>query len=60
MQNATESIDSLDLRRLIEWLAQDIGDRHLEIDPTMRPRRVVVLDELGEHAPGLLHREVTS
>ena len=50
MHNSTESIDSLDLPRLIEWLAQDIGNRDLEIDPTVRPGRVVVLDELGEHA----------
>ena len=26
------------------------GALHLEIDPAMRSRRVVVLDELGEHA----------
>jgi hypothetical protein len=48
--NSAESIDSLDLHRVIEWLARDIGDRDLEIDPAVRPCCVVVLDELGEHA----------
>ena len=26
------------------------GDRHLEMDPTMKASRVVVLDELSEYA----------
>ena len=50
MQNAPESIDSLDLCRLIEWLVRAIGDRHLEIDSAVWTSGVVMLDELGEHA----------
>src|ERR1017187_10081907 len=49
-QNSAESVDSPDLNRAIERPVRDTGDRDLEIDPAMRSRRVVVLDELGEHA----------
>jgi hypothetical protein len=49
-QNSAESVDSLDIHRVIEWLARDIGDRDLEIDPAVRPCGVVVLDEFDEDA----------
>ena len=50
MEKSAESVDSLDPRRVVESPPRDIGDGHLEIDPTMRSRCVVVLDELFEDA----------
>ena len=50
MEKSAESVDSLDPRRVVESHPRDIGDGHLEIDPTMRSRCVVVLDELFEDA----------
>jgi hypothetical protein len=50
VQNSAESVDSPDLHRVIEWLARDMGDRDLEIDPAVRPCCVVMLGELFEHA----------
>ena len=50
MKKSAESVGSLDPRRVVESHPRDIGDGHLEIDPTMRSRCVVVLDELFEDA----------
>jgi hypothetical protein len=50
VKKSAESVGSLDPRRVVESHPRDIGDGHLEIDPTMRSRCVVVLDELFEDA----------
>src|ERR1019366_7184940 len=50
VQNSAESVDSLDLDRVIEWILRNVRDRDVEIDPALRPSCVVVLDELGENA----------
>src|ERR1039458_7804295 len=50
VEKSAESVDSADPRRVVESPPRDIGDGHLEIDPTMRSRCVVVLDELFEDA----------
>jgi hypothetical protein len=50
VQKTAELIDAQDPCRAVELLSREIGDGDLEIDPTVRPRGVVVLDELGENA----------
>ncbi len=48
MQKAAELIDPQRPCKVVELLPREIGDGDLEVDPTVRPRGVVVLDELGE------------
>lgn len=45
VQKAAELIDALDLCRVVELLFREIGDGDLEVDSTVGPRGVVVLDE---------------
>jgi len=50
VQKAAELIDAEDPCRASELRSREIGDGDLEVDPSVGPGGVVVLDELGENA----------
>src|ERR1039458_3488223 len=50
VQKAAELIDAQHPCRAVELLSREIGDGDLEVDPTVRPGGVVMLDERGEDA----------